>query len=302
LTGEETPHAGYFAAFADPWPGTVAVYRSPDGESYRLNTVIEAPATMGESLMDFSSGPIGRWDHGEQLSVRLYGGALQSLDRLPLLAGGNIMAIRNGDGEWEIFQFRTAQLTGENTYALSGLLRGQFGTGFAMRDPVAAGARLVLVDETMVQSDMLLEDVGQSYSYRYGPYGRDMADPVYRGKTHSFSGAGLRPWSPVHVHGHRETASNDIVLDWIRRTRSGGLNWNLAEVPLGEDEERYEADILDTGGGVRRTLNSTQPLAVYTEAMQLADWGTLPSQVQVRIAQVSPVYGRGSAVFASLDF
>ena len=301
LTGEETPHAGYFAAFADPWPGAVAIYRSAEGESYRLNTVIEAPATMGESLEDFASGPVGRWDHGTQLSVRLYGGALQSLDRLPLLAGGNIMAIRNEDGDWEIFQFRTAQLTGENTYTLSGLLRGQFGTGFAMRDPVAAGARLVLVDETLVQADMLLEDIGQSYTYRFGPYGRDMADPVYRDKSHSFSGAGLRPWSPVHVHGHRETGSNDIVLDWIRRTRSGGMSWNLAEVPLGEDEERYEVDILDAGN-VRRTLNATQPLASYTETMQQADWGTLPSQLQVRIAQVSPVYGRGPAVNASLNF
>ena len=40
-------------------------------------------------------------------------------------------------------------------------------------------------------------------------------------------------------------SSGDIAISWIRRTRSGGDNWELPEVPLGEESESYEVDILD---------------------------------------------------------
>ena len=67
-----------------------------------------------------------------------------------------------------------------------------------------------------------------------------------------------------------------------------------SEVPLGEDSERYEVDILD-GDDVVRTIASTTPSATYTAAEQVADFGAEQSVVQVAVHQMSAVYGRGSA-------
>jgi hypothetical protein len=51
----------------------------------------------------------------------------------------------------------------------------------------------------------------------------------------------------------------------VRRTRMGGDSWDAVEVPLAEEAERYEVDILD-GTTVKRTLATISPSATYTAA------------------------------------
>ena len=57
-------------------------------------------------------------------------------------------------------------------------------------------------------------------------------DAAYARETLTFAGAGLRPYSPVHVRGTRG-ATGDVALTSVRRTRSGGDTWEGTEVPLG---------------------------------------------------------------------
>jgi hypothetical protein len=121
---------------------------------------------------------------------------------------------------------------------------------------------------------------------------RDIGYASYSTQAHTFTGQGLKPLSPVHVRALR--TSGDIALSWIRRTRFGGDSWDVAEVPLGEDDERYEVDILD-GDDVVRTLASTTPSATYAAAEQIDDFGAEQSIVHVSVHQMSAVYGRGSA-------
>jgi hypothetical protein len=64
-------------------------------------------------------------------------------------------------------------------------------------------------------------------------------------------------------------------------------------VPLGEDSERYEIDILD-GSDVLRTLSTTSPTATYTATQQTDDFGSLQSSVSLRIYQLSTTAGRGT--------
>ena len=65
-------------------------------------------------------------------------------------------------------------------------------------------------------------------------------------------------------------------------------------MPLGEDEERYEIDILD-GPAVKRTLTATTPAATYTAAEQTADFGAPQSSISLRLYQLSATRGRGTA-------
>ena len=53
------------------------------------------------------------------------------------------------------------------------------------------------------------------------------------------------PFAPVQLRAHRDDGSGDVALSWIRRTRFGGVGWELAEVPLNEEREAYRLEILD---------------------------------------------------------
>jgi len=291
LRGDEPPAAGYVAASQTPWPGSVAVYGSPETTGYALKAVAAAPATVGVTLDPLPPGPESRLDRGTRLRVAVEGEALASCTLLQLYAGRNVAAIRNDDGEWEVIQFADATLVAPGTYELSTLLRGQAGTDGAMRTPLAAGARFVLVNTALARVDLSSAEIRLPYSWRYGPAARDIGDAAYATETHAFVGAGLRPLSPVHVRGVR--SGGDLTIAWTRRTRIDGDAWDAPEVPLGEDAESYEVDILD-GGSVKRTLTAPTPAAIYTAAQQAADFGAARASYDVRVYQLSAIYGRGT--------
>lgn len=68
-------------------------------------------------------------------------------------------------------------------------------------------------------------------------------------------------------------------------------------MPIGETEEAYEVDILD-GAAVKRTISTGTPQATYSVSDQVADFGSAHGHYNVAIYQVSPTFGRGSALFA----
>ena len=297
LRGNEPPHAGYVAAAQSPWPGAIAFYRSPEASNFLLKAMAVAPAVTGVTLDPLPTTFTSRLDRASKIHVALDQGALASATELALLAGANLAAIQNADGEWEVLQFQSAVLTAPATYQLSLFLRGQAGTEAAMRAPLAAGARFVLLDAAPTLVDMSQDEIGLDYIWRCGPANRDIGHASYLETTHAFEGVGLRPLSPAHVRGLR--SAGDLAISWVRRTRIGGDNWDAAEVPLGEETERYEVDILD-GATVKRTLAATAPSLTYTAAQQTADFGAPQSAIDVRVFQLSAVFGRGTPRPATL--
>ena len=197
-----------------------------------------------------------------------------------------------------MLQFLNATLVGPRTYDLSGFLRGQFGTERAMRNSVAAGARFVVLDAAVAEADMTRDEVGLAFNWRTGPVNLEITHQSYRQTSKAFIGAGLRPLSPVHIRGTR-SGGGDLIITWVRRTRIGGDGWEQVEVPLGEDAELYQVDIMN-GSAVVRTLAATSPSTVYTAAQQAADFGSAQPSVSVRAFQVSPSYGRGAYRAATL--
>ena len=296
LRGDEPVHAGYMAADADPWPGAVALYRSPSTSGYELNAIVGARATQGETVFGFYSGPLHRFDKSNVLRVTLDYGELKSVTQEALLNGANYAAIENADGEWELIQFQTATLVDTSTYDLSTLLRGMNGTEGAMRDPVSSSARFVLVNSAVTMLNLRPDEIGLALNYKYGPTSEGLDADSYGSSAHAFQGLGLRPLRPVHLQGKRDPAAGDWTFLWVRRTRAGGDSWQGLEVPLGEDEELYRLEILDgLGGNVLRTIDVTEPTYLYTAAMQTTDFGSPQYNVPIRVAQVSPVYGPGPA-------
>lgn len=296
LRGDEAPYAGYIAANADPWSGAVAVYRSPSSSGYELNAIAPARATMGRTVFDAYSGPLHRYDRSNVLRVALDYGELESVTEEALLNGANFAAIKNADGAFELIQFQLAALVEPGTYDLSTLLRGLNGTEGAMRNPVLARARFVLINSAVTALNLRPDDVGLALNYKYGPVSENLESDTYGTVSYAAQGLGLRPLSPVHIQGKRDPATGDWSVGWKRRTRLGGDSWEGFEVPLGEDLQLYRIEILDgPEGSVLRSADVATPSFAYTAAMQAADFGAPQWNVHMRVAQVSPVYGPGPA-------
>lgn len=291
LADPANPEQGYVAAAQKPWPGSAALFFSPQTTGYQLKAVIGLAATMGVTQTALTPGIEGRFDWRAKLRVKVIQGTLMSADRVSVLGGANVAAVRSASGAWEIIQFLNAQLVDTGTYELTGLLRGQNGTEGAS-GPIAAGATFVLLDNAVTPVPLAQSDLLLPYNWKYGPGNRDIGDSSYVTETFAYRGTALRPYSPARIKGVRNGAG-DVTLSWIRRTRANGDSWDIPEVPLSEDAERYEADVM-SGGSVKRTLAVTGPAAIYSAAQQVADFGALQASVSVNVYQVNAAFGRGT--------
>jgi hypothetical protein len=297
INGDEVPYAPHIAASANPWPGSVALYSSLTEQNFGLNTVLPLRAIIGSTLGPLERAQAGLIDRGAALEVRLISGRLESVDEAALLSGANLVAIGDGSsGNWELFQFATAELIGARTYLLSGRLRGQAGSDGLMPDVWPAGSQFVLLDGVPQQIEMSRNLRGVSQTYRIGPAQRPVDDPSYRQVQRAFEGNGLRPYAPVHLRGV-EQADGGLSLNWIRRTRVDGDAWEPLDVPVGEESESYLLRVISNASVVREVRLSA-PTYVYGAADQSADAVQKPFTVEV--AQVSATYGAG--LFAAAQF
>ncbi|MBR9838580.1 MAG: host specificity protein [Rhodobacteraceae bacterium] len=286
MTGDETEHAPHLALTADPWPGTVAVYDAGSDEGYVLNEIIAARAAIGVTETALYAAPAGLVDQGDALQVRMLSGALQSIDDATLLSGGNLVAIGDGSpGNWEILQFRDAQMLSERTWLLKHRLRGQFGSDGLMPAVWPPGSWLVALDGTPQQIALAAALRRQQRHYRIGPARRGYDDPSYVHEVHAFDGNGLRPYRPAHLRAVPQ--GSGLALSWVRRTRIDGDDWDLAEVPLGEDLESYAVRVVQDGS-VLREAQVSQPSWTYTPAQD-----GLSGAYAIEVAQISARYGPG---------
>jgi hypothetical protein len=287
------PWAPQVVGYQSPWPTTILVYEDDNNSGWMLNTTIFRASVIGQLTADFYSGPTDVWDFGNSLYVSVYSDdQILGTSELAVLNGANLAAVQNADGGWEVVQFQNATLTGTRAYRLDKLLRGQGGTEAEMRDPVASGAMIVFLS----LSDPYALNVSQSamfadIDFRYGPGRVAVTDFRYQEQTVTIGAVGLRPYSPVHLSAYQSGA--DWIMTWIRRTRFNGDNWVPESVPLNEETEAYEVDIMD-GSTVARTLTATTPTVTYTEAMQIEDFGSAQSSITFRVYQMSVTYGRGA--------
>ncbi len=294
LKGDEPATAFRAAAFARPWLGGMAVWRSASGEGFEAVAEITQPATMGELSARLYPGPTGRWDRVNTINVRLYGGALSSRAELDVLAGANVAAIRCDDGGWEVVQFAQAELTGVNEWRLSGLLRAQVGTDAAMAAGASARASFVLIDAALPLIDVGLDRLSLPLHWRVAPLGRALDDEAVTSLRFAVEGVKFRPYAPVHVTARR-APPGDITITWVRRTRIGGDSWAQAEVPLAEEVESYRLDILDAPGGTTlRTITVSDPQASYPVSDQMSDFGAPPDVLHLSLSQISPSFGPGT--------
>ncbi|KMK65992.1 glycoside hydrolase TIM-barrel-like domain-containing protein [Puniceibacterium sp. IMCC21224] len=307
LTEDQPAHRPLIAAHAIPWPGEMAVYRSPSTDGFELLTTFGGRARIGTLVSDFFAGPTSRFDLGNALVIDLLSGTLESVTDVTLFGGANALAVESTPGTLEIVQASAAELIAPDRYRLTRLLRGQRGTEAAMANPAPACARVIVLDEALASLPIAEADLGLPWNWRIGPASRSVSDETYVAASFTPVGVGLRPFSVAHVQQpwRRPRTPGDLTIRWTRRSRAlSADSWGAVEVPLTEELEAYEVEILD-GSTVKRVLSAPTTSAIYTAAQQTTDWGA-PFEpgdtLTVRISQLSALIGRGAAKTVTLTF
>jgi hypothetical protein len=293
--------AGYYAAvraIGSTSFGGAVIYRSPDGgTTYQEVATATLEATLGELVSALPAGPTDEIDATNELLVSLDTGTLESISEVSLAAGLNAAAI-GADGRWEIIQFRDAEYLGSPPYwRLTGLLRGRRGSDCHVGTSLA-GDRFVFLDSAIVRVPLNVAALGIEQPHKAVLVGRSLetTDAV------NFTGQGvaLKPFSPYNAEALRED-DGDIVISWDRRSRLGLDTASGPSVPLAEESELYEIDIVE-GASVIRTITATTATATWTAAQQTSDFGSpVPDGLLARIYQISGTVGRGCPAEVALS-
>lgn len=292
IHGTEVAHQPHVALYAEPWPGSISLLRSGSGENFTLDQMVTTLSIMGRLDVALPPGPESRWDRANRVTVTLSSGVLESVSSLSLFEGHNRCAIQSANGQWEIVQFRNAELVAANQFELSLLLRGQFGSEQAMIGGHPIASRFVLLDGSLAQVGVSLAERELELNWLYGPTSKATSDDTYLTQQMTPHAMGLKPLSPVHLRGHR-LENGDVGITWIRRSRVDADSWASLSVPLGEDTEAYELEVM-SGGDVVRTLTTQNPALIYTIAEQTVDFGGPVSEITLRIYQLSQTVGAGT--------
>lgn len=299
LPGEIEGNSGTLRAAASPsnssnWNGSL-LYRSDDGGESLGNTwnIVgnnNTQAVVGTTLTNLDPGESQSWDVKNTVDVYMKSGEskIVSSTDLGVLNGANACVI-NG----EIIQFKTAViLDGDpKKLRLSDLLRGRLGTETEAETTHNYGSDFVLLTKDTLKVEMPLSLFGVSRYYKPVSVGSNLSNTDEQ--SFSFEAVSYKPYSPVHLEGVKNV--NDWDISWVRRTRTGGeLLDNLGTVPLNEEVESYEIDVMD-GSSVVNTYTSSVPSFTYTSAQQIDDWGSNQSTIELNIYQISAVIGRGKS-------
>lgn len=277
------------------WRGA-GMQRSIDGVSFTGIGYGNAHATWGVATKALGShDSFGAWDTRNALEVKvLHGGPLAGASDHAVLNGANLGALIKKSGEVELLHWARAEAVDKGRTRLSRLLRGVRGT-----DWTAGGHRMgetfLWLDGSQKHSLWPVSEIQLRRWYKAvsGAGGRNSNSGMV---IYAMQGNDLRPYAPVHVRGTRD-ADGNLVIAWMRQTRIGGENdWldGVAEVPLSEESEAYEVDILNPHGKPMRTIKGlTAPTATYTRDMQVADWERTRREYAVVVYQMSATVGRG---------
>ncbi len=251
--------AGFYL-FAAPqtededWPGC-RVWRSLDGQFSPPLTTITGAATWGTTTDVLGDGDHYVFDEDSEVTVQLLGGTLSTQTSAALSEDRllNLAAIGSESGGWELVQFATVTDNGNDSYTLTGMRRGRFGTE-QYTATHTAGETFVLFDFTTPTTQRIplgLYDRGQERYYKAVTVGSSQSGVAGRAFTNQ--ARSLMPYFPVNVVG--VLASGDWTINFRRRTRIGGDLFDYDDVALNELTEEYEIDIRESiNDPVLRTL------------------------------------------------
>ncbi|MBK7424508.1 MAG: hypothetical protein IPJ48_16305 [Propionivibrio sp.] len=295
VSGNDTPGLVIAARGAySGWRGAEALRSDDGGVSWTSQVGIPPPgATVALANNTIGSGPTNAMDVKNVLNVSMVNGDISSVTELALFNGANLFAYGE-PGRWEIIGARTVTLQGDGTYNLTNLLRGRYGTEWAMTSH-AVYDDVILLDGSLAFTAQPTATLGAAREWTV--LGNGDSDVSQNQQTFTYAGENLECLSPVHVSAI-QAASGDWAISWVRRTRINGEWLDYVDVSLGETAESYVIDIYDDSAytTIIRTITASTQTATYNLAQQTIDWGSGVSDIYFRVSQVSDLVGTGRSL------
>ena len=263
----------------------------PTSEVWLSQGVLEvARASLATPKLGLASWMVFDKDHS--IDVRMFTGTPPSsaANDLAVLNGANVGLLGK-----EIFQWVNSTDLGNNVFRLSRLLRGRLGTELFMNSHVVGETFVILDTDSIRRVIQNSNDTNVQRFFKIVGAGL----PAHSATVTPFVNTGFsqKPWKVAIIRSSRD-GPGEITIDFHRRTRIS-IEWqDFVDVPLGEETERYEMDILNNAGTVIRTLESSTEEFIYTVADQTTDFGSAQANVAIRIYQLSNLVGRGQAASA----
>ncbi len=285
------PGGNTVAAVTTPWPGEMALYSSASDTGYTYRQSLENAAFVGELLEELPGSSItSRWSSEHNPKITLLNGILSSVEEIHVLNGANGLALQKPNGRWEILQFAEAQLTGNQTWSLQNLLRGQAGTEAEAATNSIAGSRVVILNSAVSPLNHTTSERGLLLNWLAGPAGKTLGGPAFAVEPFAPGYRSLEPLSPVHLDVNLGE-NQSIAANWIRRDRSDADDWRVHEIQMSEDSEIYAVKILHENELVYAS-QTTQP-SITIPSTSLTD--LTGEAVKFSVAQVSAAVGEGLA-------
>ncbi|MEG3126087.1 phage tail protein [Sphingomonas sp. GB1N7] len=235
------------AGTAPGWRRAALLYSLDDGAVWTAAGSSVGVATLGTLASVPGAGPSSIVDRIASFEIDLAHAdmALVGADARALEAGANIALV--GD---ELLQFGVAMQIGARRWRLSELWRGRRGTEAAIGTQ-AIGGRFVLIEPDAVATiDLPLSAIGGTVRVLASGIG-DVSGPVESGAA--LRGVSVLPPSPAHLRAE-VLPGGDVLLRWVRRSRSGWRWIDGVEAPLAEEREAYRVTI--AAAGIVRTIET----------------------------------------------
>jgi hypothetical protein len=301
--GDEVPNTQFRTYYActgyrpeQSWPGA-AIQKSMDGTAWEDVTSTTMPFVYGYvETPPADPVSVDRSQRDGSFVVNIPYGAdlLGSVTEDQLNYGFNAAALIKGNGDVEIVQFLTVVALDDTRLKLSYLNRGRRGT-----DTMAYGHQpgelfIVLKVGGIRGMSKAMSERGNNEFYRATTFGTFAQTAIV--KQFAFTARDKMPYAPVGVTA--VNSGGNITLSWLRRTRLNGDKFNdtTINVPLNEDNESYDLEVLSgPGGTVLRTIYGIGPTPSVIYSTAVADFGSMPTTLTVKVYQLSGQVGRGYA-------
>lgn len=292
---DEDNSFGLYATVLPEDPGAAwlggTLYTAPLGGNYIATATIPIAAATGtldgELPLNFDN-VINEDDNGFIVDLDI--NFIDSVDDATFQAFGNIIYI---DGE--LITYQTATLIATNKYRLTNIVRGIRGTEQFI-SAHSTGSKVFFLKTPLgnfTDVEYSVNTLGQDLEFKTVPVNFALQDVTETDTEEPFQGLRLKPYAPTSPYLVQDSTTGDLTFSFQRRTRLQG-DWlpNSETVPLNEDVEEYEVEIYD-GASLVETLTINTNSFTYTAAQQTAGFGSLQNTLNVKIYQMSVLFGRG---------
>ncbi|MFM8341666.1 MAG: hypothetical protein ACKN9F_05550 [Methylomonas sp.] len=259
-------------------------YSDDNGSSYNFavgNVSNSVTGTVLSFSPNFNNASPSFIDKLNWIRVSMNSGQLEPVTLETFLSGKQLGWFSTG----EIIAFKNVTIVSNNplTFDISYTIRGAKGTEPAISKHIV-GEKFVLLTNYLVRLPLNLSDINREYLLKVVPNGLLETD-IEEEVSHTITLEGLKPFSCAVT---REKDNNDLTIIWYRRTRLNGRWIDYIDIAYAAGElDSYVVRIYN-GTTVKREWSvASVRNVIYTEAQQIADWGSVQSAYTVRVFQNS---------------